>query len=120
MSNNQKGFVIIASLIIVIVTGGMIIKTIHKNNVNKEKEEDYQIISKKIKSNEWEKNIKSKNETYNSKMGRPEIQVIYKDKPKVTYEYSVISENGKKEVLGAATTNSDRSLKKSDEKYQTE
>ncbi|WP_436957768.1 hypothetical protein [Staphylococcus sp. AS1337] len=53
-------------------------------------------------------------------MGRPEIQVIYKDKPKVTYEYSVISENGKKEVLGAATTNSDRSLKKSDEKYQTE
>ncbi|MDW8574385.1 hypothetical protein [Staphylococcus shinii] len=55
MSSNQKGFVIIASLIIVIVTGGMIIKTIHKNNVNKEKEEDYQIISKKIKSNEWEK-----------------------------------------------------------------
>ncbi len=50
MSSNQKGFVIIASLIIVIVTGGMIIKTIHKNNVNKEKEEDYQIISKKIKS----------------------------------------------------------------------
>lgn len=120
MSSNQKGLVIIISIIVVIVTGGMILKNIHKNNVNKEKEEDYQIINKKLKSNDWEKNIKSKNETYNSKMGQPEIQVIYKDKPKVTYEYSIIIENGKKEVLGAATTNSDRSLKKSDEKYQTE
>lgn len=117
MSSNQKGFIIIASLIIVIVTGGMIIKTIHKNNVEKEKKEDYKIINKKIKDNDWEKNIKSKKETYNSKMGQPEIQIIYKDKPKVTYEYTIINEN---EVLGAATTNSDRLLKKSDEKYQTE
>lgn len=61
------------------------------------------------------KNIRSKKETYNSKMGQPQIQIIYKDKPKVTYEYTIINEN---EVLGAATHNSDNELNKSDKKYE--
>lgn len=48
-------------------------------------------------------------------MGQPEIQIIYKDKPKVTYEYTIINEN---EVLGATTNNSDNELNKSDKKYE--
>ncbi|MDK9847728.1 DUF3139 domain-containing protein [Staphylococcus equorum] len=117
MKKKKKFFLIILSLLILIIVGIIIGVTVHKNNVEKEKKEDYKIINKKIKAKGWEKNIKSKKETYNSKMGQPEIQIVYKDNPKITYEYTIINKN---EVLGAATTNSDRGLKKSDEKYEIE
>ncbi len=115
--NKKNKILIISSIVFVvlIIIGIIVGKNIHQNNVEKEKKEDYKIINKKIKDNGWEKNIRSKKETYNSKMGQPQIQIIYKDKPKVTYEYTIINEN---EVLGAATNNSDNELNKSDKKYE--
>lgn len=102
-------------ILLLIIIGILIGNNIYEKNVETQKEEDYKIINKKLKDNNWEKNIKYKKETYNSKMGQPQIQVIYKDKPKVTYEYTIINKN---EVLGAATNNSDNKLTKSDEKYE--
>lgn len=117
MRRNKKICLIILSLVVIIIVGIIIGVTVHENNVEKEKKKEYKIIYKKIKDNGWEKNIESKKETYNSKMGRPEIQINYKDNPKITYQYTIINKN---EVLGTATTNSDREIKKSDKKYEIE